>query len=126
VSSFLKLATAALRTSHHRTTKKPQIHAVPVDSEEEDGRPPPKPRHVTSSHKLSPRLTRIFRQHRKKAVEDVEDQQLDEDISRLLDSQQTSAATNLSTSAALPPNDSIMDDSEDDEDEVNESLLVEY
>lgn len=57
------------------------------------------------------------------ATEDISDQQLEEDISRLLDSQQASTSTNSSTSAALHQ-DSIMDDSENDEDEVNESLLV--
>ena len=72
-----------------------------------------------------PKTYTYIRPLRKKAAEDISDEQLDEDISRLLDSQQASAVTNSSTSAALH-HDSILDDSEDDEDEVNESLLVHW
>ncbi|KAF8635378.1 hypothetical protein AX15_000383 [Amanita polypyramis BW_CC] len=86
-------------------TKKPlQPTTVPDDSYEDIGRLP-KPR---SSRK-------------KEAVEDTEEQQLDEDISHSVPSQHVSPAS--SSALTNVPYDSIMDDSEE-EYEVNESLLV--
>ncbi|KAM6503308.1 Nuclear condensing complex subunit [Amanita muscaria] len=88
--------------------KKPVINVISDESDIEEvqptrKRPPPKPR-----------------QPQRKRAEDIEEAQLDEDISRLLSSRKVSAATTAISSSA--PN---MEDSEEEEDEVNESLLVE-
>ncbi|KAF8636938.1 hypothetical protein AX17_003189 [Amanita inopinata Kibby_2008] len=75
---------------------------------------------ATSSRKRPPRSRD---RHRKKAAdEDADERHLDEDIDRLLDGEQLSSI--VSVTPLVTMHNSIMDDS-DEEDEVNESLLVE-
>ncbi|KAK2461194.1 hypothetical protein APHAL10511_006721 [Amanita phalloides] len=99
---------------------------------EEDGTPPPErptrtmPRRnaakksleISDGNKGDRRPPKPRQSRRRPVTED-----LDDEISRLLDSQQVSVATGSSTSTALL-HDSIIDDSEEEEEEVNESLLI--
>jgi hypothetical protein len=101
-----------LETCHNRAIKKPVIDLIADDSDGPGVQP---------SQRRSPKPRTSNR--RKKIAEDVEEIRLDEDISRLLNSHNASAATSSTPSASLP-HDSIMDDSEEEE-EVNETLLVE-